>query len=57
MHKGEVPLGLGMALAQNLEAMERFSALSHDHQQLFIDSASHVQSKEEMRQLVDSLTK
>ena len=57
MDKGEVPLGLGMALVQNLEAMERFTALSHDNQQAFIASASAVRSKEEMRQLVESLTK
>ena len=57
MDKGEVPLGLGMALAQNLEAMERFTALSHDNQQAFITSASAVHSKEEMRRLVEGLTK
>lgn len=57
MDKGEVPLGLGMALAQNLEAMEHFTALSHDNQQAFIASASAVHSKEEMRRLVEGLTK
>ena len=52
-----IPFGLGMALVQNLEAMERFTALSHDNQQAFIASASAVHSKEEMRRLVEGLTK
>ena len=52
----ELPLGFGMALAQNEPAMEAFSPLSRSHQQSTLNQASHVHSKQEMRQLVNSIT-
>jgi len=51
----DVPLGLGMALAQNLPAMNIFAALSNQEQQQIINRAHSVQSKQEMQSLVDSL--
>lgn len=53
----ELPLGFGMALAQNEAAMQRFEALSDAEKQAVIESTHNVGSKQEMRQLVDSLTK
>ena len=51
----DVPLGLCMALSQNLSAMNYFASLSKQEQQQIIDRTHSVQSKEEMRSLVDSL--
>lgn len=51
----ELPLGLGMALAQNEKAMRRFSALSESQRQQFLARTHETSSKAEMRALVDSL--
>lgn len=51
----EMPLGLGMALAQNLEAMNRFAQMTPAQQQAVIARTHSIHSKEEMRALVDSL--
>lgn len=53
----ELPLGFGMALAQNENAMQRFEALSDAEKQAIIERTHNVGSKREMQQLVDSLTK
>jgi len=52
---GDVPLGLGMAFAQNMDAMKYFSSLSKAQQQQIIDSAHQVSSKKEMRAFVSDL--
>lgn len=51
----ELPLGMGMALAQNEQALERFSALSMAEQKAVIDGARQVRSKQEMRQYVENI--
>jgi uncharacterized protein YdeI (YjbR/CyaY-like superfamily) len=51
----ELPLGFGMALAQNELAMQRFEALSEAEKQSVIQRTHSVTSKREMQQLVDSL--
>ncbi|MDD3921202.1 MAG: hypothetical protein PHO41_08550 [Eubacteriales bacterium] len=48
----DLPLGFGMALAQNTNALERFGAMSRAQQQAVIDRARTVRSKEEMDALV-----
>ena len=48
----ELPMGFGMALARNTEAMERFSNMTKDEQQKIIDKTHSVSSKKEMQQLV-----
>ncbi|HWR22746.1 MAG TPA: hypothetical protein VN366_04635 [Feifaniaceae bacterium] len=53
----ELPLGLGMALAQNLTAMRRFTSLSSTEQQALIDQTHSIGSKKEMRAFVDNLTR
>ena len=50
-----IPLGLGMALAQNNKAMAVFSGLNEDERQGVIDRTHNIDSKEEMREFVDSL--
>lgn len=47
-----MPLGLGMALAQDTVAMERFATLSEAEKQAVIDRAHAVRSKAEMRAFI-----
>ena len=56
MEQYMLPLGFGMALAQNEAAMKRFEALSEAEKQALIEQTHTVSSKSEMRRLVDSLT-
>lgn len=51
----DVPLGLGMALARNMSAMERFSFMSDAQRKDILEKASAVNSRNEMTQLVDSI--
>ncbi len=55
MKKYEMPVGLGMALAQRPEAMEKFVTLSETKKQEIIQGTHSVLSKEEMRQYVDRI--
>lgn len=52
---GEIPLGLGMAFAQNTAAMERFSAMSKAQKEEVIRMAQNVGSKAEMADFVQKL--
>ena len=51
----ELPMGFGMALAQNEAAMKQFESLSEAQKQAVIQRTHSVNSKQEMRQLVASL--
>lgn len=51
-----IPLGFAMALAQNPEALERFALLSKEEKKSLTERAKHADSKEEMQQIVDSIT-
>ncbi len=51
----ELPLGFGMALAQNEAAMKRFESLSEPEKQAVLARTHSVTSKRQMQQLVDSL--
>ncbi|MBQ4086673.1 MAG: hypothetical protein IJC78_00315 [Clostridia bacterium] len=55
MENYEMPVGLGMALAQRPEAMEKFTALSTDKKQEIINGTHSVSSKEEMKQYVNRI--
>lgn len=52
MHKEEMPVGFGMALNQNTEAMIHFAAMSKDKQNAIREQARSLQTKEEMYHLV-----
>lgn len=55
MDKFEMPVGLGMALAKNPEAMQKFASLS-DRQKWEVVSGTHaVSSKSEMKQYVENI--
>ncbi len=51
----EIPLGLGMALAQRPEAMEKFAKMPKEKQQEIINGTHSMHSKQEMQNYVDSL--
>lgn len=51
----EIPIGLGMALAENANAMEKFSNMEKAEREEFVNRSRSVNSKQEMRNLVSSL--
>lgn len=51
----EIPLGLGMALAQHSDAMNYFSSLPKEKKQQIINHTHTINSKEEMKSYVQSL--
>lgn len=53
----DAPIGFLMALAQNQQAMTRYSALPPQERQKYIDRASHADSRGEMQSIVDSISK
>ncbi len=55
MYQNELPVGFGMALAMDTEAMNKFASLSEEQKQEIIDAAHSVNSKIEMQMLVDSI--
>lgn len=52
---GPLPQGLLMALAQNMQAMKQYAALSDAGRQRLIERAASVHSREQMQSLVDHM--
>ncbi len=55
MENYEMPVGLGMALAQRPEVMKKFATLSEAKKQEIINGTHSLASKEEMQQYVDNI--
>lgn len=51
----DLPMGFGMALTQDLTAMDRFASLSPDQQRDLIDQTHRITSKAEMKAFVSAL--
>ena len=51
-----LPVGLMMALAQNMQAMKQYAALSDEGRAKLIERASRAQSGQEMQSLVRNLS-
>ncbi len=51
----DIPLGFGMALAQNPDAMDVFSGLTERQRQQVLAKSRRIRSRAEMRSYVDSL--
>ena len=51
----ELPLGFGMALAQNESAMKKFESMTDAEKQSVLQQTHSVKSKREMQQLVNDL--
>lgn len=52
----ELPMGLGMALANNPVAMNYFMGMSPEEQRQFVEGTHQIRSKAEMQHYVNSLT-
>ena len=52
---GELPLGLGMAFAQNTDAMEKFIRMTEAQRKDIVNLAHNVHSKEEMASFVQKI--
>lgn len=55
MEKTEMPVGLGMALAMNPEAMQKFSALTEKQKKEVINGTHAIASRKEMQQYVQNI--
>lgn len=55
MSKIELPLGFGMALAQNESAMKSFEQLTEEKKQDVVQKTHSITSKSEMAAFVNSL--
>jgi len=53
----QLPVGLGMALAQRPEAMKKFADMTEMEQKIIINKAHVVNSEQEMEALVADLMK
>lgn len=51
----DLPLGFGMALAQNTEAMQKFSNMSDSQKSEILSQIHSINSKQEMRSFVSKL--
>jgi len=55
MKRNEMPVGFSMALAQNPEAMQKFSMLSEEKKAEIINGTHSVKSNREMHEYVNKL--
>ena len=55
--KLELPLGFGMALAQNEAAMKKFESLTESEKLAVLQKTHSVRSKQEMQAYVEQLMK
>ena len=53
----KVPLGFGMALAMNANALNAYSAMTEAQKQEILDKAHQAKSEQEMHQIVNSIIK
>ena len=52
--KPDIPLGLGLALAQDSDALTRFAALPDEGKRKVIEQTHSINSKQEMKDFVDN---
>lgn len=55
LNDDNVPIGFGMALAQNLNAMKHFSGMTEAEKEEILNRAKDARSKKEMDSLIESL--
>jgi len=53
----KVPLGFGMALAMNANALNAYSSMTEQQKQAILDKAHNARSEQEMHQIVNSIIK
>ncbi len=57
MNFAEVPIGFGMALAQNEKAVNAYAMMTKEQKQAILQKAHAARSEKEMRQIVSSIAK
>jgi len=53
----EIPIGLGMALSQNLDAMQVFASMDEVARNRVIERSHRAQSKNDMQNIITDLLK
>ncbi len=53
----DMPLGLAFQMSMNENAMDRFAKMTEEEKKKVVELAKAVQSKEQMRSIVDDLGK
>ena len=56
LNDGAIPLGFGMALSQNLTALNHYSSMTEAQKEELLNRARDAKSKSEMTALVDELS-
>lgn len=51
----KVPIGFGMALAQNVDAMNIYAAMGEDEKKAILNRAHNAKSEKEMQNIINSL--
>ena len=51
----KVPIGFGMALAMNPQALNAYSAMSEEEKQMILNKAHNARSEKEMHDIVNRL--
>lgn len=52
----DVPIGFGMSLSQNLDALNTFSNLSDAEKQQIIQQAKNAKTKEDMERIIHTMS-
>lgn len=53
----KIPIGFGMALAMDADAMDACTAMTEQQRQAVLEKAHHARSEIEMKQIVDGIRK
>ena len=53
----KIPIGFGMALAMDADAMDAYTAMTEQQRQAVLGKAHHARSEKEMKQIVDGIRK
>ena len=53
----KVPIGFGMALAMNANALNAYSGMTEQQKQVILDKAHNARSEREMHEIVNSIIK
>lgn len=57
MNYYQVPIGFGMALARNPQALNAYSAMTKEQQQAILSQAHNARSEQEMNRIVSNLAR
>ena len=53
----QVPIGFGMALARNPQALNAYSAMTEEQKQALLNRAHNARSEQEMNRIVNGIAK